>query len=118
MRFINSTLHGLLDYAAALALIIAPFVLGLQDQSALAHWASIAAGVGLIAYSLLTNYRYSAVKLIPFKLHLILDLSAAVFFLVAPLIFSFDSISQLYYWVMGLGVLLVVAFTNTQNANH
>ena len=114
MRFINSTLHGLLDYAAALALIIAPFVLGLQSQSALAHWISVAAGVGLIVYSLFTSYRYSAVKLIPFKLHLILDLTAAAFFIIAPFVFSFDYIAQIYYWVMGVGVLLVVGFTHTK----
>ena len=31
MKFITSTFHGYIDYATALVLIIAPFVLGLTD---------------------------------------------------------------------------------------
>lgn len=113
MRFINSTLHGLLDYAAAITLIIAPFVLGLAEQSAFAHWFSVAAGVGLIAYSLITKYAYSVAKIIPFKTHLMLDLAAAVVFLLAPFLFGFEGIVAGYYWVMGMGVVMVVLFSST-----
>lgn len=113
MRFINSTLHGMMDYAAALALIIAPFILGIAEQSALAHWVSVAAGVGLIVYSLITNYHWSLAKLIPFKVHLGMDLAAAVVFLLAPWIFGFEGTVKIYYIVMGLGVLAVVIFSNT-----
>ena len=49
MKFLTSTINGLGDDAAAIVLIIAPFVLGLKEQSVIAHWASIAGGVGLIA---------------------------------------------------------------------
>lgn len=113
MRFINSTFHGLLDYAAAITLIIAPFVLGLAEQSAFAHWFSVAAGAGLIAYSLITKYAYSLAKIIPFKTHLMLDLAAAIVFLLAPFLFGFEGIVAGYYWVMGAGVVMVVLFSNT-----
>lgn len=112
MRFINSKLHGLLDYVAALALIIAPNVLGLGQESALAYWLSVAAGIGLIGYSLLTDYAYSIAKLIGFKLHLGFDIAAAVVFLIAPLLFGFDGVAAIYYPVMGVGVILVVLLTN------
>jgi hypothetical protein len=112
MRFINSTFHGLLDYAAAAALIALPLLLNIAEQSPLAMYMSVAAGIGLIAYSLITNYHYSVAKVISFKIHLMLDLAAAVFFLAAPLIFGFEGVAKIYYWVMGAGVLLVVLFSN------
>ena len=113
MRLINSSLHGVLDYAAAVALMVLPFLLGLEEQSALAHWISVIAGVGLIGYSLLTQYAFSLAKIIPFNVHLILDIVAAVFFIVAPFILDFESIVASYYWVMGAGVAAVVVFSNS-----
>ncbi len=116
MRFINSSLHGILDYAAAVALIVLPFLLGLEEQSALAHWISVIAGVGLIGYSLLTQYAFSVAKVIPFSIHLILDIVAAVFFIIAPFVLGFEGIVAIYYWVMGAGVVAVVVFSNSSES--
>lgn len=113
MRFITPSLHGILDYAAAIALIVLPFILGLEAQSALAHWISVIAGVGLVGYSLITQYAFSFAKLIPFKVHLILDIAAAVFFVAAPFILGFEGVVAIYYWVMGAGVVMVVALSHT-----
>jgi hypothetical protein len=117
MRFINSSLHGILDYAAAIALIALPFLLGLEEQSALAHWISVIAGVGLIGYSLITQYAFSLAKVIPFQVHLILDIVAALFFIVAPFILRFEGVVAIYYWVMGAGVVMVVALSNTLDSS-
>ncbi len=111
MKFITPTIHGMLDYMAALALIVAPFILGLEQ---LALWLSVIAGVGLIMYSLMTDYAYSIAKAIPFGLHIALDSTAAVFFIIAPFIFGFEGITAIYYWVMGAGVAMVVLFTALQ----
>ena len=115
MKFLSSKLHGLGDYAAAIVLIIAPFVLGIGEQSMIAHWASIIGGAGLIAYSLLTDYTFSAVKAIPFKTHLILDSIAGVAFVALPFVLGLDGITRIYLIVMGAGVLLVVAVTKTDS---
>ena len=37
MKFLTTKLHGLGDYAAAAVLIVAPFFLGLKEQSMIAH---------------------------------------------------------------------------------
>jgi len=108
MKILNPQVHGWLDYAAALALIVAPFVLGL---TALALWMSVAAGVGLVLYSLLTDYSASLAKLIPFRLHLLLDGLAALAFIVAPFAFGWSGVVMTYYLVMGVGVLMVVALS-------
>lgn len=117
MKFLTPKLHGLGDYAAAAVLIAAPFVLGIKEQSILAHWASVASGVGLIVYSLLTDYTFSVAKVIPFKLHLVLDSLAGVVLIVLALVLELDIVARTYLIVMGAGVLVVVAVTQTQTAS-
>jgi hypothetical protein len=114
MKFLTPTLHGLGDYAAALVLIVAPFFLGLKEQSMIAHWASIAGGAGLITYSLLTDYTFSAAKVIPFKTHLALDSLAGLVLIALAFVLGLEGIAQGYMIVMGAGVLLVVAVTKTE----
>ncbi len=108
MKVLTPTIHGALDYIAAITLIIAPIILGLKD---LALWLSAVAGIGLIIYSLLTDYAYSMAKVLPFPMHIVLDSLAAVAFIAAPFILNFTGVAQVYYLVMGVGVLMVVLLT-------
>lgn len=112
MRFINGKLHGTIDYATAVALVVAPFALGLPSASAFATWFSVAAGAGLFAYSLLTDYSMGIRNLIPFRVHLAFDLAAGLAFLAVPLLVGFGGIARTYCFVMGLAVVLVVALTD------
>ena len=111
IQFLNAKYHGALDYLAAGGLIAFPFLLGLGSDSVIALWLSVAGGAGLILYSLLTDYAYGLVKVIPFNLHLMLDLSAAVAFIIAPFIFGFGTLATIYYLAQAGGVTLVVLAT-------
>jgi len=109
IRFLTPTIHGLGDYAAAVALIVLPFLLGFDG---LALWLSVAGGVGLIGYSLFTDYTFSLGSVISFKTHLILDLTAAAAFIAAPFVFGWAGLVMGYYFVMAAGVILVVVLTD------
>lgn len=113
-QFLNPTLHGMLDYLAAAALIVLPFLLGLGSEGPLAMWLSVAGGAGLIAYSLATDYNFGLVKLVSYDVHLLLDLSAAVAFIAAPFVFNFGPVASIYYPVMAAGVIVVVVFSARQ----
>ena len=65
IRFLTPKLHGLVDYAAAAGLIVFPFILGIGASSPIAFWLSVAAGVAVICYSMLTGYTYSAARSYP-----------------------------------------------------
>ena len=112
-RILTPKIHGLLDYAAAAALIVLPFLLDLGATSQLAHWLSVAGGIGLVTYSLATDYAFGAIGLVPFRAHMVLDLIAALAFIAAPFVFGWSGLVMGYYLVMGAGVLAVVALTNT-----
>lgn len=55
LRFISRTFHGIIDYAAALALIVAPFILHLGNNSPAAIWLSVATGIVVLLVSILTR---------------------------------------------------------------
>jgi hypothetical protein len=118
MKFLTPTLHGLGDYAAAAVLIVAPFILSINEQSLVAYWASIAGGIGLIIYSLLTDYTFSVAKVIPFKTHLVLDSLAGLALIALALLLELDTVVRIYLIAMGAGVLLVVAVTQTEGASN
>ncbi len=115
IRFLTPTIHGFLDYIAAFVLLIAPTILKLEQVSAFAYWLSVIVGGLLILYSLFTDYEASIVKAIPFKVHLAFDFSAGIVFVIWPLLFGFSGIATLYYLVMGIGIMLVVAVTDPES---
>ena len=114
IRILTPALHGVLDYVAAGALIALPFVLDFRGTEL---WLSVAGGAGLIGYSLMTDYAFGAVRLIPFDFHLLLDLTAGVAFILAPWALQFGELASIYYPVMALGVLAVVLLSERDRAN-
>ncbi|AFY96973.1 SPW repeat domain-containing protein [Chamaesiphon minutus] len=112
IRFVSGSLHGILDYAAAIVLITVPLALNFQTTSPFALWLSVAAGILLIAYSLITDYGLSVVKWIPFNVHLILDAVAGIAFLAVPFLFGFDGLIRWFYLANGAIVLLLVIVTD------
>jgi hypothetical protein len=109
MRFISPRVHGVLDYAVAAALVAFPLVLGFAASSQAAAVLSIAAGIGLAVYSLLTDYSAGLRSLIPWRVHLTLDAVAAVALLVAPFLFGFGGVARGFYVSVAIAVLAVVA---------
>ena len=79
IRFVPTWLHGYFDYIGGIGLIAAPFVFGFFNVGGVAVILPMVLGVGLILYSLLTNYERGipALKFIPMPVHLILDFVAS-----------------------------------------
>ncbi len=105
LQFLTPALHGALDYLAAGALIVLPLILGFQG---IEHWLSVAAGAGLIFYSLITDYRFGLARLVPYNAHLVFDLTVGAALLAAPFVLGFSFTATIYYPVMAFGVFAVV----------
>lgn len=114
IKFITPTLHGFLDYGAALALIVAPLLLKMDEHSVFIYWFSVTAGIGLIIYSLFTDYALSIKGVFSFNTHLILDALAAAAFIILALFQQSTVFGAIYSLVMGLGVVAVIVFSQTQ----
>lgn len=111
MKPINPLLHGVLDYALAVAFLILPGVLGFSPEAASI---SRVIGVVYIGASLLTRYPLGALELIPFPVHGVLESIMAASWIVLPWVLGFqdDSAARTFFMLAGIGLLLVAALTN------
>ena len=97
LRFISPTVHGIIDYSAALALITGPFLLNIGADNPTAKWFSVIVGIAVILVSTNTIYKYGIFKTISFDGHLAIDLMAATAFAIVPFLFEFEGIDLYYY---------------------
>lgn len=117
MRFLPTKIHGALDYLVGFALILAPVLFHFEGVGGAAVWVPRILGIGLIAYSLLTNYEWGMAKVVPMSYHLVVDFVAAALLAASPFLFHFNHLG-LNAWlpdvVVGVTVLAVVAVSQTQ----
>lgn len=109
MKFITQKTHAFLDYPVAIALMILPFILGLGKINSLAIWISLTTGIAAFILTILTNHQLGLIKVISYKLHLIVDFIVGLSFVIIPFLFAFKGIDAYYYWINGATVLLVVS---------
>lgn len=109
MKFVTKRIHAYLDYPVAIALIVLPFILGLGDSNTLALKLSVVVGIVAFILTLLTNHHLGVIRVVSYKMHLIVDFLVGVVFIAAPFILSFKGIDAYYYWLNGATVLTVVS---------
>ncbi|HVD24685.1 MAG TPA: SPW repeat protein [Gaiellaceae bacterium] len=116
MRFIPTKFHAPLDYIVGVALIAAPWILQFSDVTA-ATVVSIVLGIGLIAYSLFTNYELGVWKVAPMAVHNLIDIAAGALLTASPWLFGFADESAnvwLPFVVIGLAAIFLGLTTKQQ----
>ena len=108
MRFIPTKFHAPLDYVVGVALIAAPWIFQFSDHTA-ATVVPIVLGIGLIAYSLFTNYELGLWKVAPMAVHNLIDVAAGALLAASPWLFGFADNSA-NVWVPHLVVGLAAIF--------
>ena len=119
IRFVPTGVHAYFDYIGGIGLLAAPFVFGFFGVGGAAVIVPMVLGVGLILYSLLTNYELGipGLKFIPMVAHLVFDVVACVFLIASPFLFGFINKAPnvwLPHIIAGSGVILLVLVTQTQ----
>ena len=101
--FIPRFVHGLIEYIAAAAFIVAPFLLDFDSGAATA--VSIVTGVVVLVVAATSDGRTSLVNQIPVGVHVVLDFVLAVVLIGAPFLFGFSDESDPTAFFIGIGVL-------------
>ncbi len=109
MKFVTKRIHAFLDYPVAIALMALPFVLGLGGSGPLAFYLSLATGVAAFILTVLTDHHLGVFRVVPYKVHLMVDFLVATVFIIAPFVLSFEGIDKFYYLINGIAVLVVVS---------
>ncbi len=107
-RFFTQKMHAYIDYPVALGLIAMPFLLNIGATNQVAFALSIVTGFAALALTALTDHETGIIRVLPYKLHLIVDGLVGATFVAAPFLFGFTGFDAAYYWVLGATVLVVV----------
>ncbi|WP_291732917.1 hypothetical protein [Leisingera sp. F5] len=116
LRFVTRTVHAYLDYPVAIALMGLPFLLGLGQSNPLALWLSVATGIAAFVLTVLTDHHLGLIRVLPYKLHLAVDLIVGLTFLAAPFIFGFAGLDAAFYWLNGAAVVGVISLSAPEGA--
>ncbi|HEX8373202.1 MAG TPA: SPW repeat protein [Chthoniobacterales bacterium] len=117
MKIIPRKTHGVLDYIVGLALIAAPWILGFADDTA-ATYVPVAVGIMALLYSIMTNYELGLAKIIPFNVHLTLDILSGIFLAASPWLFGFADRVYLPHVIVGVFEIMAGLMTSNSSADE
>ncbi|SFG00810.1 hypothetical protein SAMN04488033_1205 [Salegentibacter agarivorans] len=109
---IPTKIHGYIDYLVGLFLIIIPFILVISNPTA--KWLLISLGVSTIFYSAITDYEMGLVGIIPFKIHLFIDILAGLLLAISPWLFGFVDEIYLPFLIIGIGEIIISFITSKE----
>lgn len=120
MKHISSRSHGVLDYAVGVFLLVAPFLFGFADNEPARNAAWIV-GAATLIYSLFTAYELGLVRLIPYRVHLGLDILGGIFLAASPWLMDFaDYITwpHVTFGILEIGAVLMSRPTGAAADDH
>ena len=119
MRFIPTRFHAPLDYIVGAVLIAAPWIFQFSESGA-ATAVSVVLGVGLIVYSLFTDYELGVWKVAPMAVHNLIDIAAGALLAASPWLFGFaDETANVWvpHVVVGLAAMFL-GLTTVQRGGY
>jgi hypothetical protein len=105
---IPAFVHGIVEYAAAILFIAAPFLFNFTEDAATAT--SVIVGVLMLIIAASTEWRTGLIQSIPVIAHVMLDYVVAIFLIAAPFVLGFKD-DAAFFIVLGVALLLLTIAT-------
>ncbi len=112
---IPTSVHGTLDYLASGVNIAFPSLLELDDAPAAVLIPRLD-GIAGASYSLVTNYEFGLLKVLPMSTHLVFDAAKGALLASSPWLFGFEKNGPRYWLphvLMGTADILVAITSST-----
>jgi hypothetical protein len=116
MKIIDQKTHGILDYLYGVILMASPWLFNFYEGGS-ESWVAIVLGAGTLVYSIVTNYELCLVKLIPMRIHLLVDLVAGIFLAASPWLLGFSDKIIWPHLVFGIIAIFVPLVTKPDAAS-
>ena len=106
MKIISPRLHGILDYALILFLYMSPVVFGLATYT-------YTLATLYLLLTIITSYSFGIFKLVPLKVHGIIDLVVGAGIIASSfIILQYDERAKAYYAPLGIMILIIALCTD------
>jgi len=110
MRFINSKIHAIADYASGVLMLSLPLFINLSSQTN-ATTIALVTGIFILLLSILTRYEGGLIPTIPLYAHLGVDIVIGLALIVIVLASEFTGAINYFFWLMGAAALFFGCFT-------
>src|SRR4051794_20965062 len=110
MNLIPTRVHGMIDYLMGVLLIAAPFLFHFPDGGA-ETMVPVILGVGMIVYSLITDYEMGAIRVLPMGVHLTIDVCGGLLLAASPWLFGFSDRITWPHVTFGIMEIVVALLT-------
>jgi len=87
---ISKNVHGVIDYAYGIIVPLLPEVAGFEEVTPAKNICR-GLGAGAVGYALVTRAKWGIYPLLPFKKHLLLDISVSIAAIAAPWLLGFSN---------------------------
>ena len=84
-----------------------------EGLKALLHSPTV--GVAALLLTIFTDHQTGLVPVLPYNVHLAVDLAVGLLFLVLPLALGFAGLDAAYYWLNGIAVVAVIGLSKPEN---
>ena len=101
MKIIDTKTHGYIDYIMGIFLLASPYLFSL-NPNAVESTIFYIMGATAIIYSLFTNYELGLLKVIPMKVHLLLDILSGILLAASPWLLGFADTVYQPHLVLGI----------------
>ncbi|MBE8726337.1 SPW repeat protein [Flavobacterium hungaricum] len=115
MKFLETKIHGYLDYSIALVLLFIPSLFRLETHT-MQSLIFYILGIFTIFLSLQTDYEAGIYKVIPMEAHIFIEILSGLFFALSPWIFGFAAKVFMPHLFCGLVVVVLALASKTQNS--
>jgi hypothetical protein len=115
MRFLSSKTHTTIGLCIGVALLVAPWLFRFSSVGGLTVGIPLIVGLFIIASEMTTTSSASLFKLVPMRIHLIIDYLIGAFLAASPWIFGFANLSPnawLPHLIVGLATIAYALITD------
>ncbi|PAB57386.1 hypothetical protein [Anaeromicrobium sediminis] len=112
MKILSSRTHGYLDYLTVAVFAAAPTLLGLTGMPMiLAYMLAI---IHLLM-TILTNFSMGIFKLIPLRIHGVIEFIVGIAIPAIPFILKFEGVAFNFYLIIGILIFIIGLITNYED---
>lgn len=108
MKILSTRTHTIIGLIVGLALLVAPWLFGFADEGGAAVTVPIIVGIVILLSELTTTSPLSLIKLVPMRIHIMMDVVTGLVLLASPWLFGFSDL-EANAWVPHVVVGLLVA---------
>jgi len=104
MKIISSKAHAALDYLTVVIFALAPTAIGLTGTSAIISYVLTAVHLSM---TLVTDMPFSLVKIVPIKLHALVELVVGPVLVIGALLLELPAQARMFFVAMGIIIFAV-----------